>query len=184
MGNEESKNNESSTSHFLFNQPGKKSHCSATINMPMIAKKICTTCQDMPPSAFLVLFGVFNFLKPSNALNVRMKELAKFCGVSLGSVQRAMKYFEDHNLMVRRSMPNEYADWMLNQEWIWNNRHDQHAQAVGFYKKLQYDASQRSYRKKRKGDDSKEIHHEIQDESVSYATTSEEEQTVCQEKAA
>jgi hypothetical protein len=76
--------------------------------------------KNMPKMHFVVWFGMMQFVGKWNRLDVRYREIAEFIGISLGSVQRAMAYFEQHDFVVRTSEPEKDAVWMINPRLQWN----------------------------------------------------------------
>jgi hypothetical protein len=112
---------------------------------------------DLPKTAYQVFFAMIHFVSSYNYLDVRLKDLAERCHLSIGPVQRAMKIFERKRLIVRTTLPHRYSVWMLNPEFAWNARHDRHQQAIGNFKRLCHEADQREHERAKKKQDKQSI---------------------------
>ena len=100
-------------------------NCSATVNLLVEAQWFAQTLKDMPKTAFIVWHALSAFTQYQNVIDTRLSEIAEFCGLSLGSVQRAMNYFEEKEVLVRLSGRHEDSVWRINPELRWNGKHDQ-----------------------------------------------------------
>lgn len=113
---------------------GQRRHCSATVNLPAEARWFAQTLREMPKSGFMVWHALSEFTRHQNKVDARLSQIAKFCGLSLGPVQRAMKYFEEKEVLVRISSPHKNSVWMINPELRWNGLHEQQPMMVARFK--------------------------------------------------
>lgn len=107
-----------------------------TINTHLLSAALVTQCRDMPPTAFRIWNGLYAFIDRHNQVDVRLKTIADYCKLSVASVQRAMKYFEEHNLIAKKSESHRDSVWMINPELIWNDRDQNHQQTIDDYRSL------------------------------------------------
>ncbi len=97
----------------------------------------------MPQTTFRVWYAMRNFEVEKNYVNARFRQIAQFMGVSIGAVQDAMRYMEEHNLIVRVSDPGKKASWMINPELQWNWERKLYRQGLAIYRSEKIKAKRR-----------------------------------------
>lgn len=174
MDNEFTKDDDESLTY-----KGKKDFSQSRSDDGLKAKRFAQELTDMSLTTFRVWFGMMSFVNRKNYLNMRIRELAKFCHVSVGSASHAMDYMERNNLIVKVSEPHRNSSWMINPELQWNWYEKDRERFKGVYHS--YRKKQREYLKTKLSaiKDAKEKENLNDQDEISL-----EEQAVCQDKAA
>lgn len=62
-----------------------------------------------------VLLTLLNVAEPyTQEISLGLRDLAVRAGVSIGTVQRATRYWEDQGVIAKTSKPNQGSRWLLN----------------------------------------------------------------------
>lgn len=130
-------------------QQGNRRYCSATLNLPLDARWFAQTLRDMPKTGFIVWHSLSEFTGYENKINVRLHTIAEFCGISLGSVQRAMQFLEEKEVIVRLSEKYKASVWLVNPELRWTGSHDQKHIMVARFKKRCFEIKQQERAEKK-----------------------------------
>jgi hypothetical protein len=124
--------------YYLYRERTKKGAkekiTSGRSNHALKARKFGQELTDMPQTTFRVWYAMRNFEVERNYVNARFRQIAQFMGVSIGAVQDAMRYMEEHNLIVRVSDPGKKASWMINPELQWNWERKLYRQGLAIYR--------------------------------------------------
>jgi len=125
---------------ILYRSP-KRRFTSSRSNDDLKAQWFGKEHKNMPPRHYAVWFGMQRFARRWNMVDARFRDIATFLEISLGSVQRAMAYFEQHDFVVRVPDPDKRRKvcWMINPRLQWNWSSQEQESGLAVYRKYRRD---------------------------------------------